>query len=100
MKDIDLFTTGHIGELSVSNRIIMSSMTRSRMLAGGVPSELAIEYYSQRASAGLIITEGTAPSAVGLGYARTPAIENDEQAQGWKRSPPLWRLKVDTCFCN
>jgi N-ethylmaleimide reductase len=55
------------------------------MLAKGVPSDLAVEYYSQRASAGLIITEGTAPSAVGLGYARTPAIESAEQVEGWKK---------------
>ena len=60
-------------------------MTRSRALAGGVPSELAIEYYAQRASAGLIITEGTAPSAVGLGYARTPAIDTPEQIAAWKK---------------
>ena len=59
-------------------------MTRSRALAGGVPSELAVEYYAQRASAGLILTEGVAPTAVGLGYARTPAIEGAEQIAAWK----------------
>lgn len=85
MADVDLFTPGRIGTLEVPNRIIMSPMTRSRMLPKGVPSDIAVEYYAQRASAGLIITEGTAPSAVGLGYARTPAIENDEQVAAWKK---------------
>ena len=65
--------------------MIMAPMTRSRALPKGVPSELASEYYSQRASAGLIITEGIAPSAGGLGYARTPAIENAEQIAAWKK---------------
>jgi len=82
---VDLFTPGRIGTLDVPNRIIMSPMTRSRMLPGGVPSEIAIEYYSQRASAGLIITEGTAPCAGGLGYARTPAVETEEQVTAWKK---------------
>src|SRR5436305_7065322 len=63
----------------------MAPMTRSRALPGGVPSDLAIEYCAQRASAGLIITEGTAPSAAGLGYARTPAIETPEQIAAWKK---------------
>jgi N-ethylmaleimide reductase len=64
--------------------MIMAPMTRSRAGAKGVPSKLAIEYYAQRASAGLILTEGVAPSAVGLGYARTPAIESQEQIAAWR----------------
>ncbi len=85
MTSVDLFTPGKIGTLEVPNRMIMSPMTRSRMLTNGVPSDMAIEYYSQRASAGLILTEGTAPSAGGIGYARTPAIETAEQVAGWKK---------------
>lgn len=85
MAHVDLFTPGTIGALAVPNRIIMSPMTRSRMGPNGVPSEMAIEYYSQRASAGLIVTEGTAPSAGGIGYARTPAIESGAQVVAWKR---------------
>lgn len=85
MTATELFSAGQIGTLQVPNRIIMAPMTRSRALPGGVPSELAIEYYTQRASAALIITEGTAPSAAGLGYARTPAIETDEQVRAWRR---------------
>jgi N-ethylmaleimide reductase len=64
--------------------MIMAPMTRSRAGQGGVPSELAIEYYVQRASAGLIVTEGVAPSAGGLGYARTPAIDTTEQIDAWR----------------
>jgi N-ethylmaleimide reductase len=81
----NLLTPGRIGGLDTRNRLFMAPMTRSRALAGGVPSELAIEYYAQRASAGLIITEGVAPNAVGLGYARTPAIETAEQIAAWKK---------------
>jgi N-ethylmaleimide reductase len=82
---IDLSTPGRIGPIETPNRITMAPMTRSRALARGVPSELAITYYEQRASAGLITTEGVAPSAVGLGYARTPAIESPEQIAAWKK---------------
>jgi len=85
MADVTLFSPGRIGGLETANRMIMAPMTRSRALQKGVPSDLATEYYSQRASAGLIITEGIAPSAGGLGYARTPAIENAEQIAAWKK---------------
>ena len=85
MKDVDLATPGMIGALKTPNRIIMSPMTRSRAAANGVPAEMAVEYYAQRASAGLIITEGTAPSANGIGYIRTPAIETAEQVAAWKK---------------
>lgn len=85
MTEVNLFSPGRIGTLEVPNRIIMSPMTRSRMLPGGIPSDMAIEYYTQRASAGLVLTEGTAPSAVGLGYVRTPAVETPEQVAAWKK---------------
>jgi len=85
VADVNLFTQGRIDRFETKNRMIMAPMTRSRALAKGVPSDLAIEYYAQRASAGLIISEGIAPSAVGLGYARTPAIENSEQIAAWKK---------------
>ena len=62
----------------------MSPMTRCRAI-GNVPNELIAEYYRQRSGAGLIITEGTAPSPNGLGYARIPGIYNSEQVQGWKK---------------
>ena len=85
MTSPNLLTPGRIGGLELPNRLFMAPMTRSRALAGGVPSELAIDYYAQRASAGLILTEGVAPTAVGLGYARTPAIESAEQIAAWKK---------------
>ena len=68
-----LFKPHTLGKLSLSNRIVMSPMTRSRAVRN-TPNELQAEYYAQRASAGLIITEGTSPSPNGLGYARIPGI--------------------------
>ena len=85
MPDMTLLTPGRIDGFDTPNRIVMAPMTRSRAAAAEVPSELAIEYYTQRASAGLIITEGTAPSAVGIGYARTPAIYSQEQIAAWRK---------------
>lgn len=79
-----LFTPIELGDITLSNRIVMAPMTRSRATADHIPTEVMAEYYSQRASAGLIIAEGTAPSATGIGYCRTPGIYNEEQIQGWK----------------
>jgi N-ethylmaleimide reductase len=85
VKDVDLATPGKIGALKTPNRIVMAPMTRSRAAPNGVPSAMAIEYYVQRASAALILTEGTAPSDNGIGYIRTPAIERPEQVAAWKK---------------
>ena len=85
MADINLLTPGRIDGFDARNRLVMAPMTRCRALAGGVPSDLAVTHYSQRASAGLILTEGTAPSAVGLGYARTPGVHSPEQIAAWKK---------------
>jgi N-ethylmaleimide reductase len=85
MADVTLFTPGRIDGFDTKNRFVMAPMTRSRALPGGIPSELAIEYYAQRASAGLIITEGVAPCAAGIGYARTPTAETREQMAAWKK---------------
>ena len=71
------------GGLDLANRVVMAPMTRSRAL-GNVPNAMMAEYYAQRASAGLIVTEGTSPSPNGLGYARIPGLFTDEQAAGWK----------------
>ncbi|MFA6571969.1 MAG: alkene reductase [Bacteroidota bacterium] len=84
MKDLKLFTSFKIGSMRVENRIVMSAMTRCRAI-GNVPNELMAEYYKQRSSAGLIITEGTAPSPNGLGYARIPGIYSRPQIEGWKK---------------
>lgn len=80
----DLFASAVLGELPLSNRIVMAPMTRSRA-EGNVPNGLMAEYYGQRAAAGLIITEGTAPHPNGLGYARIPGLFNAAQAQGWRQ---------------
>jgi N-ethylmaleimide reductase len=69
--------------MSLSNRIVMAPMTRSRCV-GNVPSALVAEYYAQRASAGLLATEGTTPSPNGLGYARIPGIFDAATTAGWK----------------
>ena len=81
---MNLFSPLTLGDLALRNRIVMAPMTRSRADAKGVPSPLAVEYYASRADAGLLITEGTAPSAMGLGYARTPGIYNDAQVAAWR----------------
>ncbi len=78
------FTPAKLGNLTLTNHLVMAPMTRSRAL-GNVPNELMAEYYRQRATAGLIITEGTSPSADGLGYARIPGLFNQEQATNWQR---------------
>ncbi len=100
MPDLDLFSPVQIGDFEARNRIVMAPMTRSRAEANGVPSELAIEYYTQRASAGMIITEGTAPSAGGIGYARTPGIHSDEQIAAWKKITDAVRAKGGRMFCQ
>ena len=72
-----------LGGLELPNRIVMAPMTRCRAI-GGVPNELMRGYYAQRASAGLIITEGTSPSPNGLGYARIPGLYSPAQIEGWR----------------
>jgi N-ethylmaleimide reductase len=85
MSNVSLQTPGRIDGFDTRNRVVMAPMTRCRAETEGVPSALAIEYYVQRASAGLIITEGTAPSVVGQGYARTPSIYSAAQVASWKK---------------
>lgn len=80
-----LFEPLRLGELELSNRIVMAPMTRSRASVQAVPTAEMVDYYRQRASAGLIIAEGTAPSAEGLGYCRTPAIYDSAQIEGWRQ---------------
>ncbi|HEU4952675.1 MAG TPA: alkene reductase [Holophagaceae bacterium] len=79
----DLFAPATLGDLTLANRVVMAPMTRSRA-EGNVPNALMAEYYGQRAGAGLLITEGTAPHPDGLGYARIPGLFNEAQVQGWK----------------
>ena len=81
---MSLYSKTMLGSLALQNHLVMSPMTRSRAI-GNVPNDLMAQYYAQRASAGLIITEGTSPSPNGLGYARIPGIFSDAQIAGWKR---------------
>jgi N-ethylmaleimide reductase len=78
-----LYSPAKLGPLTLQNRLVMSPMTRSRA-PGNVPNELMAQYYGQRSSAGLIITEGTSPSPNGLGYVRIPGIFSADQVAGWR----------------
>ena len=80
-----LFTPLTTPALPLRNRIVMAPMTRSRAVERNTPNNLMAEYYGQRATAGLIVTEGTSPSPNGLGYARIPGLFNDAHVQGWQR---------------
>ncbi|MCC7005611.1 MAG: alkene reductase [Ottowia sp.] len=81
----DLFSPVQLGALVLKNRIVMSPLTRSRAGSLGVPGQLNADYYAQRASAGLIITEATNISAQARGYAYTPGIYNEAQVAGWRQ---------------
>lgn len=84
MSEHKLFTTAKVGSFEIKNRIVMSPMTRCRSI-GNIPNDLVAEYYKQRSGAGLIITEGIAPSPNGLGYARIPGLFSQPQVNGWKK---------------
>lgn len=79
-----LFESVQIGRLTLPNRLVMAPMTRSRASEDGVPADIVTTYYEQRATAGLIISEGVFPSAMGKGYMRTPGIQTDAQVAAWK----------------
>lgn len=74
-----------IGDLNLPNRVIMAPLTRCRAEEGRVPGELMREYYSQRANAGMIISEATSVEPMGVGYPNTPGIWSEEQVAGWKK---------------
>lgn len=82
---LTLFDPIQLGELSLPNRILMSPMTRCRASEDRIPNALMAEYYTQRATAGLIISEATSVTPMGVGYPRTPGIWSDEQVEGWKQ---------------
>jgi N-ethylmaleimide reductase len=79
-----LFSPATVGAITTKNRLVMAPMTRNRAGAGEAPGELNAEYYAQRAGAGLIVTEGTQPTADGQGYPHTPGLHSDEQIAGWR----------------
>ncbi|MDE1191749.1 MAG: alkene reductase [Arachidicoccus sp.] len=84
-KIITLLTPYSKGNLDLKNHLVMAPMTRSRAV-NNLPNDLMAEYYGQRTGAGLIITEGTAPSPDALGYARIPGIFSKPQIEGWKKT--------------
>lgn len=80
-----LFSPIALGAITLSNRIVMAPMTRDRAGPDDVPGDMMVEYYAQRASAGLIVSEGVQPSPVGKGYWRTPGIYSAAQIDGWRK---------------
>lgn len=83
--EITLFTPIQLGPYTLPNRMAMAPMTRNRAGEGNVPQPLNVEYYAQRASAGLIVTEGSQIAADAVGYPATPGIHSAAQVAGWKR---------------
>ena len=84
MNHPTLFDPIQVGSLRLPNRIIMAPLTRSRAGAQRIPNALMAEYYAQRATAGMIISEATSVTPMGVGYADTPGIWSPEQVEGWK----------------
>lgn len=85
MSQSKLFQPFQLGDITLANRMVMAPLTRSRAEAGNVPGPLTIEYYSQRASIGLIIAEATQVSAQAQGYPATPGVHTADQIAGWKK---------------
>jgi N-ethylmaleimide reductase len=83
-QQMDVHSPIQLGPYELPNRLVMSAMTRNRAGDGNVPGPLNAEYYAQRASAGLIVTEGAQVSPQGFGYPMTPGIHSDEQVAGWR----------------
>ena len=88
-----LYTPTTLGSLVLQNCMVMAPMTRSRAI-DNIPNALMADYYAQRATAGLIITEGASPSPNGLGYARIPGIFSAAQVEGWKATTEAVHLSL------
>ena len=84
-KPTKLFEPYQLGPITLPNRLVMAPLTRNRAVAGLVPNPLAVEYYGQRASAGLLVTEASQVSQQGQGYQDTPGIYSREQVAGWRK---------------
>lgn len=98
VQSTDVFTPCIIGSLPLKNRMVMAPLTRSRAEEGNVPSSMAATYYSQRAGAGLIITEATQAGSGGQGYISTPGLHTDAQVAGWKKITDAVHLKGGAIF--
>lgn len=99
-SETDLFQPVQIGAWQLSNRIVMAPLTRCRIKTDGIPGALQAEYYAQRASAGLIISEATNISPQGRGYAYTPGIFTDAQIAGWKKVTDAVHAKHGKIVCQ
>lgn len=95
-----LFDPIKVGDLQLPNRVIMAPLTRCRAAAGRVPTALMAEYYAQRASAGLILSEATSVTPMGVGYPDTPGIWSDEQVEGWKQVTRAVHASGGRIFCQ
>lgn len=96
----DLFSDVQLGPYTLKNRMVMPPMTRSRASRGEVANDLMAEYYGQRASAGLIVSEGTQISPQGRGYAWTPGIHTPEQIRGWRKTTEAVHDKGGVIFAQ
>ena len=99
MSTKTIFSSYKLGNTMLANRVAMAPMTRSRAV-GNVPNEIMAKYYAQRASTGLIITEGVSPSPNGLGYARIPGLFSKEQIDGWKKVTDAVHTKGGKIFAQ
>lgn len=96
-----LFDPITIGNLALKNRVVMAPLTRARAIGGGrVPNALMAQYYEQRATAGLILSEATAVTPHGVGYADTPGLWSDEQVEGWKQVTAAVHAKGGLIFAQ
>ena len=95
-----LFDPIQVGDLLLPNRVVMAPLTRCRAGAGRVPTDLMAEYYAQRASAGLILSEATAVSPTGVGYPDTPGIWSDAQVEGWRKATQAVHAARGRIFCQ
>jgi len=95
-----LFEPAQLGNLTLSNHIVMAPMTRNRATANHEVTDIMTTYYAQRASAGLIITEGIAPSPNGNGYARVPGLYTADQVAGWKKVTDAVHAKGGRIFAQ
>jgi N-ethylmaleimide reductase len=97
-KESKLFESYQMGSILLKNRIVMAPMTRSRSTAAHVPTSIMAKYYGDRAEAGLIITEGTAPSANGAGYPRIPGMYSQAMVEGWREVTTAVHAKGGVIF--
>ncbi len=95
-----LFTRLDLGRTRIANRVAMAPMTRQRSALDGTPTELNVEYYRQRAGAGLIVTEGIYPSDMGKGYLFTPGLHTPEHIAGWRQATDAVHMRGGTIFAQ